>query len=73
MKVMAEQKTVNKQHYHIWKKSPNGEIFFRHAKMSKSFGTRQAARQHCIRRGMDSSKFMILECWEWKCRPKLDK
>ena len=60
---------VNRPHYHVWNLASTGRAFFR---LTRGFHTRQAARQYAKRRQSDSSQFMVLECRNPGCRPKLD-
>ena len=70
---MVEQKKDKIVHFHIWTRNQGGEMYYRRAKMSLSFKSRQAARQFCQRRGMDPDRYMILACDESKCSPKWNR
>ena len=63
---------TNRPHFHVWV-TPRGtdRMMYRWA---RPFGSQQAASKYARhpKRGLDPDRFIVRQCWNPKCSPRLD-
>ena len=59
----------NRPHYHVWLLAASGRAWFRLG--GAAFWSRQAANQWC-KRNKGGRKWMVQQCEEPACAPRLD-
>ncbi|MDE2674201.1 MAG: hypothetical protein OXH65_03750 [Paracoccaceae bacterium] len=67
---MTSNKFDNLPHYHIWTLNRSGEMIFRRKRMTWTFNTKQQAHRIAKQYGFESGSYMVLQCWDRKCKPK---